>query len=76
VTDVVINFCTDTTCTPVTTAEMGRVIFTGHPAKYHAQIARAPEGWQLIDAGDWYTEPYSQTFRIPFSAVESESEGR
>jgi peroxiredoxin len=70
VTGVVVNFCTDTACYPVTTAEMGCAVFTGAPAKYHVQIVKIPDGWQLESEAEWYTEPYGQTFWIPLSPVQ------
>ena len=63
---VVINFCTDTTCTPVTTSEAGEAVFTGPPARYHVQVVKIPEGWQLAAEEEWTAEPYGQTFYLPF----------
>ena len=63
---LIINFCTDMTCTPVTTDSDGAAHFTGHPAKYHVQIVSVPDGWQLAGDSEWTTEPYGQTFWIPF----------
>ncbi len=70
---VVINFCSDTSCTPVTTDADGAATFIGAPGRYHVQVVKAPEGRSLYYAGDadFYTEPYAQTFWIPF-AVETE----
>lgn len=66
----VINFCTDTTCTPVVMGEDGVAIFTAPPAKYHVQIVSVPEGYQAADYTDWYTGPYGQTFLVPFAEAE------
>ena len=67
---VVFNFCTDTACWPVITSEEGKAVFTGPPARYHVQAAKCPEGWRLAQEadGEFYTEPYAQTFRIAFTA--------
>ena len=60
---IVINFCTDTACTPVTTDADGVASFTGMAAKYHVQIVNLPDGLQVYGEGEWETEPYGQTFR-------------
>ena len=67
VTGAVINFCTDTACTPVTSDEKGAAVCTGPPAQYHVQVVKAPEGWTLAGDAEWITEPYGQTFWIPFT---------
>ena len=65
---VVVNFCTDTTCVPVTSAERGIAVFTGAPARYHVQIVKIPEGWELAEGeSEWYTEAYGESFWIPFT---------
>ena len=61
----VVNFCTDTVCTPITTDENGAAVFTGAPARYHVQIVGLPEGCSAGEAADFTTEPYGQTFWIP-----------
>ena len=67
---VVINFCTDTACTPVTSGEDGTAVFTGPPANYHVQIVRIPAGWKLAqEETEWYTESFGETCRIPFAEV-------
>lgn len=67
---VVINFCSDTACTPVTTTEdMGKAVFRGTPGKYHIQVVSVPEGWKLAQDEDLYTEPFSESFYIAFSKV-------
>lgn len=70
---VVVNFCSDTSCTPVTTDAEGAATFTGAPGRYHVQIVKMPEGMSpyYADYMDFYTEPYAQTFWIPF-AIEIE----
>ncbi len=65
---VVINFCTDTACTPVTTDENGAAVFTGPPAKYHVQIVRVPEGWKPAqEETEWDTGPSGENYRISFT---------
>ncbi len=63
---VVVNFCTDTACTPVVTTEDGPALFTGAPAEYHVQIVQAPDGWTAVGETEFYTEAYGQTFWLPF----------
>ena len=68
--DVVVNFCTDTACTPVTSSETGAAVFTGAPAEYHVQIVRIPEGWELAQEDtEWDAGPFDETWRIPFTAT-------
>lgn len=69
VSGVVVNFCTDTTCTPVSSAEFGAAVFTGAPEAYHVQIVKIPEGWRLVDAAEWTTSPYDETFWIGFEEI-------
>lgn len=64
---VVVNFCTDTTCTPVVSDSNGVASFRGVPARYHVQVVSAPEGWQLTNGNEWTTEPYSQTSYLTFT---------
>lgn len=61
---VVVNFCTDLTCTPVTSDAEGTAVFTGAPDRYHVQVIGIPEGMELLSDAEWYTEPYSQTFLV------------
>ena len=63
---VMINFCTDSACTPVTSGEDGAAVFTGAPEAYHVQVIRIPEGWELEGNGEWTTEARSQDFAISF----------
>ena len=63
---VVVNFCTDVSCSPITTGADGIAVFTGTPARYHVQVIQAPEGLQLSGADSFDTEPYGQTFWLPF----------
>lgn len=64
---VVVNFCTDTSCSPVTTNDDGTAAFTGAPDRYHVQVIRMPDGWQLDGEAEWYTETRAQTFRLLFT---------
>ena len=70
---VVVNFCTETSCTPVTTNEEGVATFSGAPGRYHVQIVKWPDGRSLYYESDaeFYTEPYAQSFWIPFT-IENE----
>ncbi len=61
---VVINFCTDLSCRPVTTDENGRAVFTGAPDRYHVQVIKVPGGLQVDGDAEWYTEPYEQSFQV------------
>ena len=60
----VINVCTDTACTPVTTDKEGVAVFTGVPAKYHVQIVSLPKGLRASGTGELTTQPYGQTFYL------------
>ena len=69
---VVVNFCTDITCTPVTTDAAGVAYFTGPSATYHVQVISWPEGLKVdegsgYDQTDFYTEPFNQTFYLAFT---------
>lgn len=66
---VMINFCTDSMCTPVISDEQGEAVFTGPAEAYHVQIVTVPEGWELAGEEEWITEPCSQSFRISFREV-------
>lgn len=66
---VIINFCTDSTCVPVTTDEEGTAVFTGEPYKYHVQMIKCPEGFEMPEETDWYTEEKPETFNIILTAV-------
>lgn len=66
---VIVSFCDDASCTPVTTGADGTAVFTGPAAKYHVEIVVIPEGWEAAGETDFYTDTYSQTFRIPFREV-------
>ena len=68
---VMINFCTDSACTPVTSGEDGAAVFTGAPEQYHVRIIRIPEGWELEGDEEWTTEAASQDFAISFREAET-----
>ena len=56
----VVNFCTDSSCTPVQADEYGFALFTGIPCAYHLQVIAVPEGYALEGEGEVYTEACSQ----------------
>ena len=66
---VIVNFCIDSTCVPVTTDEEGTAVFTGEPYKYHVQIIKCPEGYEMPEESDWYTEEKTETFNVTLAAV-------
>ena len=66
---VIVNFCTDSTCVPVTTDDEGKAVFTSEPYKYHVQIIKCPEGFEMPEESDWYTEEKTETFNIILAAV-------
>ena len=69
---VIVNFCTDTSCVPVTSSESGEAIFTGPPAEYHVQIVKVPDGWAIAQGeGAWVTGPFGEIFPIPFVRAEN-----
>ena len=47
-------------------------MFAAPPARYHVQIVKLPEGWQLSDQadGDFFTEPREQSFQILLKPLE------
>lgn len=55
----VVNFCTDTTCTPVTTDLGGTAIYEGPAAQYHVQLLSVPDGWQILTETEFITQPYA-----------------
>ena len=68
----VVNFCTEESCQPVVTGENGEAVFTAPPARYHVQIVKLPEGWQLSNEadGDFFTEPREQSFQVLLKPLE------
>ncbi len=67
---VVCNFCTDLSCSPVTTDEDGTAVFTGAPARYHVQVLKVPVGWVLSGESEFYTEACEQSFQLLFTGAE------
>lgn len=65
---VTVNFCTDTTCTPVVTDEEGYAYFKGAPTRYHVQVIGTPEGMQVDGEAEMYTEPYAQVIWVGLKA--------
>ncbi len=63
---VMINFCTDSACTPVISGEGGAAVFTGAPEAYHVQIVSIPAGWEPEGPTEWTAEAKSQDFTISF----------
>ena len=61
-----INFCTDTACSPVLSGEDGNAVFTGAPEEYHVQVVRVPEGWELLGEAEWTAGPESRSFTLTF----------
>ena len=53
---VLVNFCTDTTCSPTQSDENGIISFGGAPDVYHIQLLKAPEGYSFDADFELYTE--------------------
>jgi len=53
--EVVVNFCTDTACTPCEADEDGTIAYTGKPDVYHIQIIDYPEGYSCDESFEMYT---------------------
>ena len=53
--EVVVNFCTDTACTPCESDEDGTIAYTGKPDAYHVQIIDYPEGYSCDESFEMYT---------------------
>ena len=54
---VTILFCSDSTCTPVTSDENGMILFCAAPDAYHLQLLKAPEGFEPLEALDETVDP-------------------
>jgi hypothetical protein len=67
---VIVNFCTDTACVPVTTDETGSAVFTGPGSEYHVQVVKTPAGWQAEGDTEWLTEARDQSFLLRFAEAE------
>ena len=59
--EVIVNFCTDTACTPCEADEDGTIAYTGKPDVYHIQIIDYPEGYSCDESFEMYTpETYGE----------------
>ena len=59
--EVVVNFCTDTACTPCEADESGTIVYNGKPDAYHVQIIDYPEGYSCDESFEMYTpETYGE----------------
>ena len=63
---VMINFCTDTACSPVISGEDGSAVFTGAPEEYHVQIVKIPADWELLGEAEWTAGPGSESYSVTF----------
>ncbi len=62
--EVVVNFCTDTACTPKESDGDGIIVFSGEPYRYHLEIVDAPEGYTWDETFEAYTEEEYGTLTI------------
>lgn len=53
--EVIVNFCTDTSCVPCESDETGTITFTGNPDVYHIQVIDLPEGYSSDESFEMYT---------------------
>ena len=53
---VMINFCTDVTCTMAISDDNGTVSFGGAPDVYHVQLLRTPKGYSFDPDFEMYTD--------------------
>ena len=53
---VIVNFCTDEQCVPMTTDAEGHIAYTGAPYAYHLQMLKAPEGYTVDKTAEYYTD--------------------
>jgi len=53
--EVVVNFCTDTACTPCESDESGTIVYNGTPYAYHVQVIDYPEGYSCDESFEMYT---------------------
>jgi hypothetical protein len=59
--EVVVNFCTDTACTPCESDESGTIVYNGTPYAYHVQVIDYPEGYSCDESFEMYTtETYGE----------------
>ncbi len=52
-----VNFCTDSTCTPVAADDQGVATFVGAPYPYHLQVIYAPEGYSIDTSLEYTADP-------------------
>ncbi|MBQ3356226.1 MAG: redoxin domain-containing protein [Oscillospiraceae bacterium] len=64
---VIVNFCTDEFCAPVTTQADGHAVFSGQPQEYHVQVVSAPEGFRLLGEPDFSVDADSSTITLLFT---------
>ena len=53
--EVIVNFCTDSSCTPQETDETGTITYKAEPHRYHLQIVEVPDGYSWDESFDMYT---------------------
>ena len=53
--EVMVNFCTDTACTPQESDATGTIAFAGAPEVYHVQLIDVPEGYSCDEGFELYT---------------------
>ena len=59
--EVMVAFCTDTSCIPAEADETGTISFAGEPYEYHLQIVDVPDGYSYDENFEMYTTPeYSE----------------
>ena len=56
VSDVYVNFCTDTACAMLGSDENGLIRFDGEPDEYHVQIIEVPDGYSFDSSFELYTD--------------------
>ena len=53
--ELIVNFCSDTACTPCESDENGIITYNGAPYAYHIQIIDCPEGYSYDESFEMYT---------------------
>ena len=67
---VVVNFCTDKLCVPVTSNAAGEAVYEGPPEEYHVEIVKIPDGWKLAqEEAEWTTEPFGELYWVALLEV-------
>lgn len=67
---VTLNFCTDESCTTVTTDDNGTAVFTGAPFAYHVQVIKVPKGFRPDGETEFTTELRDQRFELRITEAE------